>query len=71
MVSDTADAFVSTVKKAAGAVKDAVVVTFANGGTYDDFLCGLEDDIYSGAEFMSMMFIQPSFILMAKNIWTS
>ena len=38
-------------------MKDAVVVTFANGGTYDDFLCGLEDDIYSGAEFMSMMFM--------------
>ena len=86
-VSDTADAFVSTVKNAAGAVKAAVValglglpaaigcafaavavgdvlgvgrkaaMTFANGGTYADFLCGLEDDIYSGAEFMSMMFM--------------
>ena len=32
-------------------------MTFANGGTYADFLCGLEDDIYSGAEFMSMMFM--------------
>ncbi|SKA59865.1 RHS repeat-associated core domain-containing protein [Eubacterium uniforme] len=132
-VSDTADAFVSTVKKAAGAVKDAVVdaaegikdavvdaahelvtdiknilkidsrifksgiqagvgaafaigmgfgipaaiacafaavavgavlgvgahavKTFVTGGTYDDFLCGLEDSIYSGADFMTALFM--------------
>ena len=33
------------------------VKTYVTGGTYDDFLCGLEDTIYSGADFMASLFM--------------